>query len=1310
MKRRLLLFFALFCVSVGTWAITITEETAYIGGGQYTGGTKTTGYGIYGAKAGEIALLLNGTFTGTIRWNGAILADLTSAEYIKVGSSSNPNVLNDDDLEALALLSGAKYLDIDGSMLAEGADISKIKAGSAIEGVSLPNNLTKEQVNAAGAALSAYPNFGSCLSLDAEMAPKDIKVYTVPCTGEEVEYTGAEVSDGMGHIDNINRPLTLISASAKFINSKFRGEETTVDPNRVENGKVVPNPLKVELTKLDNPVNSYSVTYKGITKEVSANEVGQDEQGNYILTSSPYWPEIPPYGENVPAGTPVTATSCEYSYTFFENYNNQTKYYSGTAEGNETTGYYAMVKNVYEPNKSGYQFDADASYNYTYIDLDCNEQTVSYTDGPHETIDLPYNRDVTLSTKTINAPKEGGNATVVAYVNTPGTLYKATSLDVNDCAEADALVISGNINNGDIAIHKNAGDPLGTQDQTDHFENTAIAAFYLNDQPASIKSVDMSDAVIENYKYLRVLNAYAGNLESVVFPKTLDRIPNYCCYSLGDNGCQNLSEVVFPTESTSFTIGDYAFHHTAITSLVIPGAVTNIGDNAFATCDKITSIEMEPLKSSCHFGNYVFANCSALKHVTLSEKVENIGDYQFNQCGLLESIRIPSTCKTIGSYAFYECFSIHQMTIPEGVELIKINAFELAGITDLYIMANSIDKVPKIYAMSPTGEGPSTFSYQRTTGNNTAPQSHREEMGEGSTVHYDEAMSWYQEEQSGPQGLGTGNCLLAIHYPESMKPFYEAIDVTQFYSAEELASIPLQTLQSGIKNYYTPDEYVAMVPETDDRRNYVQHELDNMKLDGTTPAFAFGNDEEGNPILYQYLPQAYAVDAFVYANDRPIGPDADNRYYPNQHDYWIRMAAGATSSQAGGIGGEEVASAWGWRQFPLATSVESIGETPFEKEYDDTWYTMAFPWKMVDNQLFSAFNQKLEIVEFVGAELLPVEGSDTEFSLVFHFDEVAKTYYMDDNDVEYTRERDGDRFDAAGHKIYIYTSKVDGTVVRCPDEVTSGSYDPKSASDAVKEAYGKYLSIQNIMVLPGHPYMIHPSIGAAPGNPATVYINGVKKIVPGEGLYTNYPTLADVAESQKVARVVTSNEAGGTSTTAWKNPETGVGGTYTFIGNINDAVETDGVSDNGVQDMPTDKGPVYFLGVKPGTVYPQFFKKQGANKGKGKWSQYSAIIVPDADAIANVEGLDGMVVGGSAAPAKGYDVVFGEWEIVEPETVTTAIESAIAEEKESGKPAQIVHMNVVYNINGQVVRTDSTSVEGLPKGLYIVNGKKYMVK
>lgn len=36
--------------------------------------------------------------------------------------------------------------------------------------------------------------------------------------------------------------------------------------------------------------------------------------------------------------------------------------------------------------------------------------------------------------------------------------------------------------------------------------------------------------------------------------------------------------------------------------------------------------------------------------------------------------------------------------------------------------------------------------------------------------------------------------------------------------------------------------------------------------------------------------------------------------------------------------------------------------------------------------------------------------------------------------------------------------------------------------------------------------------------------------------------------------------------------------------------------------------------------------------------------------------------------------------------------------------------NKVYNMNGQLIRSGSTSLEGLPKGVYIVNNKKYIVK
>ena len=34
----------------------------------------------------------------------------------------------------------------------------------------------------------------------------------------------------------------------------------------------------------------------------------------------------------------------------------------------------------------------------------------------------------------------------------------------------------------------------------------------------------------------------------------------------------------------------------------------------------------------------------------------------------------------------------------------------------------------------------------------------------------------------------------------------------------------------------------------------------------------------------------------------------------------------------------------------------------------------------------------------------------------------------------------------------------------------------------------------------------------------------------------------------------------------------------------------------------------------------------------------------------------------------------------------------------------------VYNLNGQIIRANTDDLSNLPKGVYIVNGKKYFVK
>ena len=58
-------------------------------------------------------------------------------------------------------------------------------------------------------------------------------------------------------------------------------------------------------------------------------------------------------------------------------------------------------------------------------------------------------------------------------------------------------------------------------------------------------------------------------------------------------------------------------------------------------------------------------------------------------------------------------------------------------------------------------------------------------------------------------------------------------------------------------------------------------------------------------------------------------------------------------------------------------------------------------------------------------------------------------------------------------------------------------------------------------------------------------------------------------------------------------------------------------------------------------------------------------------------------------------------------TGTTDIEDIFGGEE--GKKVE-KFANGIYNINGQLIRTNSDSTEGLPEGLYIINGKKRLVK
>ncbi|MBO5132665.1 MAG: leucine-rich repeat domain-containing protein [Paludibacteraceae bacterium] len=85
--------------------------------------------------------------------------------------------------------------------------------------------------------------------------------------------------------------------------------------------------------------------------------------------------------------------------------------------------------------------------------------------------------------------------------------------------------------------------------------------------------------------------------------------------------------------------------------VVIPNAVTVIGDNAFKGYANLTSIEIP--NSVTAIGSSTFYGCSSLTSIEISNFVTGIGEQAFYNCKGLNLMDVPESVATIGKNAFY---------------------------------------------------------------------------------------------------------------------------------------------------------------------------------------------------------------------------------------------------------------------------------------------------------------------------------------------------------------------------------------------------------------------------------------------------------------------------------------------------------------------------------------------------------------------------------------------------------------------------------------------------------------------------------
>ena len=120
------------------------------------------------------------------------------------------------------------------------------------------------------------------------------------------------------------------------------------------------------------------------------------------------------------------------------------------------------------------------------------------------------------------------------------------------------------------------------------------------------------------------------------------------------------------------TIGKNAFRGTDVETVIMSDSVTTIGEYAFGSCSRLTSIEFSSDLTT--IVKDAFEGTTALKSVDLPDGLVEIGQNAFYDSGIT-SITIPSGVRTLGATAFEMCRYLEEVVIEEGLETISAGAF-----------------------------------------------------------------------------------------------------------------------------------------------------------------------------------------------------------------------------------------------------------------------------------------------------------------------------------------------------------------------------------------------------------------------------------------------------------------------------------------------------------------------------------------------------------------------------------------------------------------------------------------------------------
>ena len=179
-------------------------------------------------------------------------------------------------------------------------------------------------------------------------------------------------------------------------------------------------------------------------------------------------------------------------------------------------------------------------------------------------------------------------------------------------------------------------------------------------------------------------NAFYGytSIASIEIPNSVTNIGYYAFMN-----CSSLTSARIPNSVNTIERG--AFARCGFTNIEIPSSVTSIEEGAFFACSKLASITVDESNSvydNRNNWNAIIETKSnkliaASQNTVIPNDVTIIDNYTFGECYNKTSITIPNSVTTIGVHAFNSCINLESIEIPNSVTSIEECAFH--GCTSL---------------------------------------------------------------------------------------------------------------------------------------------------------------------------------------------------------------------------------------------------------------------------------------------------------------------------------------------------------------------------------------------------------------------------------------------------------------------------------------------------------------------------------------------------------------------------------------------------------------------------------------------------